>query len=114
MFDFSGFDLGSPISSFGAWGLGNPALPGTVATSGGQTTGIGVGTPWYQSLATLGLDGFKSWLNFDLAQQQVAKGQLPSVAPGGGTVLSTSIGSSTIVYLVLLAVVAFVLIKALR
>lgn len=81
-----GFDFGSPgINVPGFFYNGIPvfsdlppsAKPGQ-GQSGQQTVNVSPDNPDWLNIAVLGLDGFKSWLGFDLAQQQVAKGQLPS------------------------------------
>lgn len=71
------------------WGLGSynqptgTSVPAGTASSGQpragtQTTSFPPGTPWYQILLTSGLDAYKSFLNTDVAETQIAAGQYPS------------------------------------
>jgi hypothetical protein len=74
----------------GVGGLGGISLfnnqaapaPGTVSSGspggGTQTTSYPPGTAWWQVLLTSGLDAYKSFLNTDTAQTQIAAGQYPS------------------------------------
>lgn len=111
------FGWGLPSLPFSnPWSFVPSPLPAGTSQSGGQVNASAPDVPWYQVLLSSGLDGFKTWLNFDLGQQQVAKGQLPSVAPGGGTVLAGNIGGGigTIILWVVIIVIVFAVIKALK
>jgi hypothetical protein len=109
------FDFGLTSNPFSfdtsAFGFATaPGLPGVVS-SGSQTTSIPAGSPWYQSLATLGLDGFKSWLNFDLGQQQVKAGQYPSQ---NATVANLQGAASNLSGLIVPLVIVLVVVFAFR
>ncbi len=116
MFDFGGLsDFTFGLDSIPALGWGSSPViasgagSGAVSSSGVQTVAVGAGVPWYQTIMTAGLDGFKSWLNFDLAQQQVAAGQSPSQNASVGNLAAQTAGSLSgfVPILILVLVIAF-------
>ena len=91
------------------WGL--PTFGGLTLPTGGSAAAPSSTKPAWQILIEQGLAGLKTWLNFDLASQQVAAGQYPALTPGG--TLTTAAGSlSSFLPLLIVIVVLVVIFKA--
>lgn len=125
---FGGSWGGGSINPF-SWGGGSFGVPvfgnnssGAIAPGSGGGSAAPVNTapdaaPWYVNLLGMGLDGWKTWLGYDLQQQQIKNGQVPSVgydpktgAPTGQTIYLPGVGSFStggIFVWVIIAAVAF-------
>ena len=111
MFDFLSNDY--TLAPWDASGLSfmpaaAPTTGGTVGV-GGPTATVGASStnaPWWQVLIGDGLTGLRTWLGYDLANEQVAKGQYPTVAGVSSGVGGLNLGG--ILPIVVLLVVAFV------
>lgn len=130
-FSFGGSWGGGSIDPF-SWGGGGSFFPTFNNNTSGATIEPRTGSvapvntapdaaPWYVSLLGAGLDGWKTWLGYDLQQQQIKNGQVPSVgydpktgAPTGQTVYIPGVGSFSfggVFVWVAIAVVAFMLLR---